>query len=319
MKLPFVLLLVAMALMPFSGQAQAAKSRSIDPQTKEILLKVDGLDRKFIVHVPPAYNPQGGNLYPVVFMFHGGGGKGSQFFDTSGWKEVGDREGFITVFPTALMTCVDKNGSQETKRFWMTSGKLAKLCPGQTAHDDVKFVKAMLAYINKKYTINQKRVYASGFSNGMGLILSKLLPELSDRFAAFAGVGSLLEQSHGTGPIQGARPLFVMIGENDDHFSVPAGTSGVPITESDFEANVFMKETQETLLDMLQLDASYQFRDKPKYIAYRFTSPTGKGAAEMRYAVLKGLKHVFPKGRPQQDNGIVAAEVFWDFFKLYKR
>lgn len=315
MKYPILLLFVVCCLLPHFGISQKAKSRSIDPQTKEIMIPVDGQNRKFIVHTPPSYNPKG-NLYPVVFMFHGGGGSGEQFLKTSGWREVGDREGFITVFPTGLKTCVMKADGPQDRNSWMTTGKLANLCPGQAPHDDVKFVKVMLSYLNGKYSINQKKIYASGFSNGMGLILSQLMPNLSGRFAAFAGAGSLLQTSEG--PVNGASPLFVMVGENDYRF-FPPGENSIPISESDFEADTFMKSMQDNLLDMQQLDGTYQVRDRQKYLAYRFTTPSGNGSPEMRFAVLKGLGHVYPKGRAKQDNGIVAAEIFWEFFKTHKR
>lgn len=47
---------------------------------------------------------------PVVFMFHGTDQNGEQFYNISGWKEVGDAQNILTVFPSALSYCVKEDG-----------------------------------------------------------------------------------------------------------------------------------------------------------------------------------------------------------------
>ncbi|MEL6674337.1 MAG: hypothetical protein AAFR61_19170 [Bacteroidota bacterium] len=308
----FTALLLSLSGLSLFGQNP--NIRQIDPQTQSIRMQVDGFDRQFIIHLPPAYQSQPQATFPVVFMFHGGGGTGQKFFNISHWKETGDREGFITVFPTALKKCLNKSDGPSRKNYWMTTEKLNILCPGETPHDDVRFVREMLAYLQSNLRVNSQKIYASGFSNGMGFILSKLLVEMSDTFAAFGGAGSLLQTS--AGPINDAAPLFVMLGEKDDRFTVHAGVASLPATEAALEANVFMKSAQEVLLEMEQLATTYQVRERPRYLQYRFPTPVGSGAPEMRFAVLKGIGHAFPSGKPQH-NGIIAADVLWNFFNAY--
>ena len=150
MKSPLILLSLLLALSLPQSYAQKARVKVIDAQTKQVKFKIDSLVRVFIVHVPPNYASQPNAKYPVVFMFHGGGGNGKDFFDKSGWKEVGDREGFITVFPTAYETCLIDDGRQKERNYWMTYGKLLNLCPGETPHSDVDFVKKMLSYLEER-------------------------------------------------------------------------------------------------------------------------------------------------------------------------
>ncbi len=56
----------------------------------DFTLKLDGADREYIVVKPSGVVPPGG--YPVVFMFHGTSGDGEQFYNTSRWKEKGEKE-----------------------------------------------------------------------------------------------------------------------------------------------------------------------------------------------------------------------------------
>ncbi|MDW3651513.1 MAG: hypothetical protein R8P61_30820 [Bacteroidia bacterium] len=289
--------------------AQSPQSKNLAPGSTGVRMEVEGLIREFIVHTPPTYDANRAQAYPVVFMFHGGGGTGMKFHNTSGWKEKGDQEGIITVFPTAYRTCLDKADGRSEKNYWMTAGKLDQLCANQKAHDDVPFVEAILDHLNSNYHVESRKIYASGFSNGMGFILSQLLPRMSDRFAAFGGVGSLLQEEVNAA---NASPTFAMIGSMDDHFTGHAGLSELPHNESGVEANTFLKSSQETILNSMGLGTQYKVRERPKYLLYRFEGTD----TELRYAILKGLAHVYPKGR-QKDNGIVAAKVFWDFFQQY--
>ena len=49
---------------------------------------IDGDTREYYVHVPAAYN--GTAPAPVVFMLHGTSGDGENFYNISGWKELGE-------------------------------------------------------------------------------------------------------------------------------------------------------------------------------------------------------------------------------------
>lgn len=77
---------------------------SIPVQTRfDVTMTVESVERQFIVVRPSAPTPAGG--YPVVFMFHGTSGDGERFYNISGWKEKGEREGFVTNFPSSWEHC----------------------------------------------------------------------------------------------------------------------------------------------------------------------------------------------------------------------
>lgn len=89
-------------------------------------IQVDGLDREYVVHVPPQVSP---DVKPaMVVMLHGTSGDGAKFYNTSHWVQTADevatrwkscnadgdcpkklrneKGGVITVFPSSLSYCI---------------------------------------------------------------------------------------------------------------------------------------------------------------------------------------------------------------------
>ncbi len=350
MKKSFVFILSLVFVSQFS-YAQKIISTNTVGQATEVIMEVDGLERQFIIHTPNTYNPQ--EKVPLVFMFHGGGGTGKRMYRISGWKELGNQKGFLSVYPTAYKTCIIKDGIQETKNFWMTNSKLRQLCSNQAAHSDVKFVDLMLDYMITNYAVKENRVYASGFSNGCGLTLSKIVPELSHRFAATGTVGSLVRDSFpyfkkplitppvkpvpknpAVKPIQVGGPqgyirdtlyakdpipVFLMIGEVDHRLMVHNGGQPFPTNEIDFVGNTFLTNRLGTCVNMLNLDGTHtNSKDTPKFFGVVYDNALDGGDQFFRFGVMKGLDHIWPYGQPGS-NGIKAAKVFWDFFKKHQK
>ena len=157
-------------LNPHESYGQSSV-KTIKPNLDQVHVKVNQ-KRMFLVATPSSYNPNKPTGYPVVIMFHGGGGNAQKMYNISKWKELGEREGVITVFPQALNQCVMKDGAPSTKNYWMSANKMAKPCPGKPQVDDINFIDVMVQYLKKNYNTNPKKFYASGFSNGCGFIPS---------------------------------------------------------------------------------------------------------------------------------------------------
>jgi polyhydroxybutyrate depolymerase len=91
-----VVLVVAFAIMRAQhARADAAFIAAAKLQT--VTLTVDGVERRALVHVPPAYD--GKAALPVVLMFHGNGGTAESVVKETGWVAKSDAAGFIVVFP----------------------------------------------------------------------------------------------------------------------------------------------------------------------------------------------------------------------------
>jgi polyhydroxybutyrate depolymerase len=160
---------------------------------------VDGVEREALVFLPPT---SANAKAPVIFAFHGHGGNmhfaagGMAFHDQ--WPEA------IVIYPQGLPTpgiVLDREGK---KPGWQNQS-------GQEGDRDLKFVDAILKTLREKYSIDESRVYATGFSNG-GLFTYLLLSQRPNVFAAFAPGGAVLLPNV---PLTQARPVFHYGGKSD--------------------------------------------------------------------------------------------------------
>ena len=127
--------------------------------------------RTFIVHIPPGASPKG---LPLVFVLHGGGGTAEGMESISGFDAVADANHFVAVYPQGLNKhWNDRREGQETQA------------------DDVGFIRTLIDHFAQKYSVDVKRVYSTGLSNG-GLFSYRLACELSDRITAIAPVAANL-------------------------------------------------------------------------------------------------------------------------------
>ena len=142
-----------------------------DPVARETMT------RTYVVHVPPSYRP--GTPMPVVINFHGALGTGeSSEISVGGMNRKADEAGFIAVYPNG----VSKTGTPGRKQYW-NAGTLVDV--GARNVDDAGFVNALLDRLAKDYSIDQKRIYATGLSNGAWMSYA-VACKLSDRVAAIA-------------------------------------------------------------------------------------------------------------------------------------
>jgi polyhydroxybutyrate depolymerase len=297
-------------------------------------LPVDGSEREFIVYRPANLSDDAET--PVVFFFHGSGGTGEKFYETSGWKEKADEEGFVAVFPTALKYHIFEEEKvlrgqveEDVAQFqtkWVTYGLsevLDPAYPNQQLADDVGFVRAMVDFLNENYPVDETRFYASGFSNGAGFTL-RLMAEMSDVFAAFAPTsgGTLnLERYAGVGfqfPDSFVpRPVIHLLGSDDPKLVYAAGVESFPTDESVVDPDSVLREfTINGYLTALDLSDAYAFEDRGRVSSFVFDEPADGSESDAVYVFLiaDGMKHVYPNG---QNYPVVAVDIYWEFFERY--
>lgn len=129
-----------------------ATKLSAGDQNKTI--SVNGVSRKYILHVPSAY--KGTDAVPLVVDFHPIMGKASDEESSSPYKSVTDAEGVITAYPDGLASPLN-------------NGQAWNVGPCCTTADDTDFARAIVKDVEKVACINPKRVYAVGFSMGGGM------------------------------------------------------------------------------------------------------------------------------------------------------
>lgn len=132
-------------------------------------LRSGGIDRTYILHVPPSYD--GTRQTPLVLNLHGFGSNARQQAIYSGFPSKGDREGFIVATP---------DGTGEP-RHWNY--------PGLGGADDIAFTGDLLDRIEADLCIDAKRVFVSGMSNGAAMS-SFIACAMPDRITAIAPVGA---------------------------------------------------------------------------------------------------------------------------------
>jgi len=160
---------------PSSGGAPSCGLPAVAPGTTERTVSSSGMDRKVRVHVPPSYDASAN--VPLVMVFHGYTETAQQIENISQMTPVSDAHGFVVTYAQGI-----SNG-------W-NAGK----CCGTAATTqvpDVQFVSDLMDALSTDLCIDEKRVYAAGFSNG-GMLSNRLACELSNRIAAFAPVSGPL-------------------------------------------------------------------------------------------------------------------------------
>ncbi|HXO21639.1 MAG TPA: esterase [Thermoanaerobaculia bacterium] len=163
---------------------------------------VDGVEREGLVFAPSL---GGGGIrakMPLVFAFHGHGGTMRSAAVTMGlqraWPEA------VVVYLQGLPT-VSKVDPEGRRPGWQHA-------PGELGDRDLKLVDAVLASMRAAFPIDDRRIYATGFSNGA--FFSYLLwATRANTFAAFAPVAGLAPEPPAR--LTEPRPLLQIAGEED--------------------------------------------------------------------------------------------------------
>jgi polyhydroxybutyrate depolymerase len=175
---------------------------------------VAGTKREALVY-PPTPSPTS-NSAPLVFVFHGHGGAPKNIARSMHLQDIWPEA--IVVYPAGLPT-VTKIDPKGEKAGWQRA-------PGDYGDRDLKFFDAALASLRKKFTVDDHRIYAAGFSNGslFTFLLMSQRPKEISAFAACAG-----PPSSGV-TLRTPKPVFIIAGEKDP--IVPISLQHLSITQA---------------------------------------------------------------------------------------
>lgn len=174
---------------------------------------VDGKQRCFQVYVPNSLPPD--TSAAVVLVFHGGGGSPEAAKQQGGWIQQAERSQFLFVFPAGTAADPERRSSfVHNQRTWNDGSQRPSVGAAERGEADVAFVRSMLHLIDRRYRVDSRRIYATGFSNGASMCL-RLGREMSRRFAAIAPVaGADFHASTIPAPPR-AVPLCYVTGDQD--------------------------------------------------------------------------------------------------------
>ncbi len=122
--------------------------------------------RHYRLFVPSSYGEN--TAVPLVINFHGLDSNSTQEEMLSGMSIKAEEEGFIVVYPDGL------------NKKWNDF-------PGAKDVVDRQFVLDLITFLESKYSIDPKRIYATGMSNGGGMA-NRVGCDLADKIAAIAPV-----------------------------------------------------------------------------------------------------------------------------------
>lgn len=288
----------------------AAVTSLNQPGTYRLTLQHGGMGRAYLVHIPTGYRR--GTATPVVFAFHGGGGDMTlQAGEHYGLVGKSDSAGFVAVFP---------NGYSR-----LPGGKFATWNAGTccaTARDenidDVGFVRAILAELQTHVTVDTKRIFATGMSNG-GMLSHRLACDMADVFTAIAPVAG----TDNTVQCQPSRPISVLhIHAKDDTHVLFNGGAGEDAFRDTRKVTDFVS-VPETIHRWRQRNHCQGAPERVLSVpgAYCDAYPSCAGGAQVELCVTDTGGHSWPGGskprggKTQVSQAISANDVMWDFFK----
>lgn len=139
-----------------------------------------GGSRPVVVHVPPGYDSHA--PAPLVIMLHG--------FSSSGVIEEtylrltaqSDARGFLYAYP-------DGTANQMGQRFWNATDACCNFEPPMI--DDSAYLSDLISQIGARYSVDPKRVFFVGHSNG-GFMAYRMACDHSDQIAAIVSLAGAM-------------------------------------------------------------------------------------------------------------------------------
>jgi polyhydroxybutyrate depolymerase len=281
--------------------------------------------RFYRIYVPPSYD--GSESFPLLLAFHGSTGVG-KFFDPGyiiwfyqdTWfegytdlNEKADEEGFIVVYPKALLFY-----SPPFSYYYF--GFNVPVYPEswfrwRSLTDDVGFVVDLIDKMENVYNIDSDRIYLTGFSNGADFTYS-LGCLLSDKVAAIAPVAGEIAKKEAdeedyTYPPDPENPLPIIVfhGTEDPAYPWDGDQWGCGIDPS---IQFWVKHNG--------CDPKPEIYESESGNIIRYTYSNGNDGSEVILYKTIGGGHWWPaSGLVDTIQEIDATDLMWEFFKQHPK
>jgi polyhydroxybutyrate depolymerase len=241
--------------------------------------------RTYRVHVPAGYRPD--RPVPAVLLLHGNGGSAADLDEVTG---LGDRRGFLAVYPQGLAVGAGRP-------FWAAAGRV------EAGVDDLRFTADLLDDLQGRLCVDPARVAAAGFSAGGG-VAARMACDLAGRVASVAVISGALYTE--PGECRPSRPVPVLAVHGTADAVVPYGGRALtvewPLPMPPMPSWLARWATRDGCPGDLAV-----FLDTPEASGFRWSGC--RGGAEVVHYRINGGGHQAPRtiaGRP-------IAQVLWDF------
>lgn len=215
--------------------------------------------------------------YPLVYAFHGRGGKNTQWQNTlRRFTENGD---FIGVYPQGYLNSWNLGAEPSTA-------------------DDIAFVDAIISSLNSYTNIDRGKIYAIGISNGSGMV-NKLAANTS-HFNAIAAVASQLITSIDITNQTNSLSVFQINGAQDDV---------IPIGGGDRLGHTFYDAYASAKKWAIQFGCNTQPEQTSSNGNTAYTFSGCSNDVLVKYLRVENAGHNIPQSYPQ------LWDTIWDFFQ----
>jgi polyhydroxybutyrate depolymerase len=299
-------------LQKIMEHAQERRANAADPNMTPMRLPGDyrfsfvheGLTREYLVHVPGSYRP--GKPTPMLIALHGGGGDADYQADDSKYKLISKSEqaGFIAVFP---------NGYSRFRSGILATWNAGGCCAGamKNNNDDVGFIREVIHRMERQASIDPRRIFAAGMSNGamMSWRLACEAPEIRG-IAPVEGTDNT-SACHPAHPV----PVIEFHAINDDMVNFNGGPGPNSFTQTDF-ASVPMTQAKWVALNHADPAAKRVLTVAGAHCDLHHAK---RGGAPVELCVTDTGGHSWPgggtqQGRKQPSMAISANDLMWNFF-----
>ena len=186
--------------------------------THEFTLSAGGAERRYLAHVPAGL--AAGGPWPLLLVLPGAGAAPQWTLEETAWDRTADRAGFLLAVPEALPLDPTRPPAFLTNPpFWNDGSPRAASAPRSV--DDVAFLDSLIDDLDRRFPVDARRVFVTGFSNGAGMTF-RLAAERAERVAAIAPVSGYCWQDDPR-PARPVPTLF-LVGTQDPLVPLAGGT-----------------------------------------------------------------------------------------------
>jgi polyhydroxybutyrate depolymerase len=194
----FILSMVALsvAVYAYYRYSPAPEVPQLSAAIQRSTICVGDRERSYFAYVPANLPPESA----VIIVLHGSGMDGKRMRECTGYEfdRLADQHGFAVLYPDGY------------RHNWNDCRKNAPFPAKRENIDDMSFIRALIDRFKIEQAIDDKRVYAFGYSNG-GYMALRLAIEVPDEIAAVAAVAASLPTPDSLSCPQQGRTARVML------------------------------------------------------------------------------------------------------------
>ena len=311
--------------LQFTAAIGGRPSGELKPGRNDVAFDHQGRTRNAVIIVPKSAS-HSEHGWPLVMMLHGAGGSSKNVEESTGWAELGEKEGIVTVFPNGTPRDESRPESfSRNQQTWNSGAKESLSSGAQSATakniDDVGFLTELIKRVRRQLDIDPKRIYVAGHSNGAQMAYRFG----SERSNLVATVGVMAGHSYAAQrPLDSPVSLIQIVGDRDPFTPMAGGEAGILRTKMVVPPAL---DSPRTWAMTLGLPGEPKIVRDDSKLTIRVWGPAQSGA-EVQSIVVKGHGHAYLSAQDRFHpallfgptvNSINATQTMWEFFKQHPK